>query len=171
MSTLDLDAIDARHAIAACEVGDSDSWRSAEDVPALVAEVRRLRADLAAIDSALDGSVVPAPGDSLARRVYERAQSCVDLANYASSLRADLAAMTASRDGWLEIALKRIDERDEVTASALLTEPSRDEMERALGDIDETFACGWTIRRCIDCRTPVAGGPTRCLPCASEVTP
>mgnify|MGYP003419935256 FL=1 len=41
---LDLDAIEARYRDAVCEVGDSDAWRSAEDVPALVAEVRRLTA-------------------------------------------------------------------------------------------------------------------------------
>jgi hypothetical protein len=45
-------------------------------------------------------------------------------------------------------------------------EPSDREMEAALGDLSETFYEGWTVRRCIDCRTPVAGGPTRCMRCA-----
>jgi hypothetical protein len=48
---LDLDAIEARYAIAACEVGDSDSWRSAQDVPDLVARVRELEAQLAATEA------------------------------------------------------------------------------------------------------------------------
>ena len=49
--TLDLDAIEARYAIAACEVGDSDAWRSALDVPDLVARVRELEAQLAATEA------------------------------------------------------------------------------------------------------------------------
>jgi hypothetical protein len=48
---LDLDAIEARYAIAACEVGDSDAWRSASDVPDLVARVRELEAQLAATEA------------------------------------------------------------------------------------------------------------------------
>ena len=50
---LDLDAITARHREAACEVGDSDAWRSAEDVPALVARVRELEAQVAAAQPVL----------------------------------------------------------------------------------------------------------------------
>lgn len=49
--TLDLDAIEARYAIAACEVGDSDAWRSAIDVPDLVARVRELEAQLSATEA------------------------------------------------------------------------------------------------------------------------
>ena len=48
---LDLDAIEARYAIAACEVGDSDAWRSALDVPDLVARVRELEAQLSATEA------------------------------------------------------------------------------------------------------------------------
>ena len=44
-------------------------------------------------------------------------------------------------------------------------EPTANEMERALGNQQETFFDGWTIRRCIDCGQPVAGGPTRCTRC------
>lgn len=54
MNTSDLDAIEARYATAACEVGDSDAWRSAIDVPDLVAHIRALHAavrELAAADA------------------------------------------------------------------------------------------------------------------------
>jgi hypothetical protein len=45
-------------------------------------------------------------------------------------------------------------------------EPTEAEMFHALGDKQETFLNGWTIRRCMDCGKPVAGGPTRCVLCA-----
>lgn len=49
-------------------------------------------------------------------------------------------------------------------------EPSTELMEKALGDAKEIFASGGTIRRCIDCNTPVFGGPTRCSYCAGKIT-
>jgi Zn-finger protein len=49
-----------------------------------------------------------------------------------------------------------------------LREPTRLEMLKALGDKDETFYDGWTVRRCVDCGLPVAGGPTRCDYCAGK---
>ncbi len=47
-------------------------------------------------------------------------------------------------------------------------EPSLFDMETALAfsGSDETFFKGWTVRRCLDCRKPVAGGPTCCMDCA-----
>jgi hypothetical protein len=50
-------------------------------------------------------------------------------------------------------------------------EPTREEMEAALGAKAEAFAYGGTIRRCIDCRAPVFGGPTRGASCATAAPP
>lgn len=47
--------------------------------------------------------------------------------------------------------------------------PLREEMEVELAGRDEYFAFGGTIRRCIDCRTPVFGGPTRCERCVGRM--
>jgi len=47
--------------------------------------------------------------------------------------------------------------------------PSIKQMETALGDRSECFAFCRTIRRCIDCRRPVSGGPTRCMRCARHL--
>lgn len=43
--------------------------------------------------------------------------------------------------------------------------PGLDVMEVALGERDVAFVDGWTVRRCVDCRRPIAGGPTRCSSC------
>lgn len=46
------------------------------------------------------------------------------------------------------------------------------QMEAALGDLDEVFIEGiGTVRRCLDCRVPVRGGPTRCEAHAEAAVP
>jgi hypothetical protein len=72
---------------------------------------------------------------------------------------------TDSRDEWKRRALEHAARADEAVRQRKTREPTRDEMERALGAADETFLDG-TVRRCIDCRAPVFGGPTRCSHCA-----
>ena len=52
-----------------------------------------------------------------------------------------------------------------------MREPRREEMEAALGEANEAFYEGWTIRRCRHCRIPVAGGPTACEVCAATQDP
>lgn len=53
-------------------------------------------------------------------------------------------------------------------------EPTIDEMNLALVDRDELspgdpYPPGWpTIRRCLHCRAPVAGGPTACVSCVTR---
>jgi hypothetical protein len=70
-SALDLDAIEARHREAAERTGAMPPvWRSASDVPELVAEVRRLRGQLAACVDAL-GVVVPLDATAADAIVHE----------------------------------------------------------------------------------------------------
>lgn len=47
-------------------------------------------------------------------------------------------------------------------------EPTKDEMEAVLGDSAEAFLEG-TIRRCVDCREPIFGGPSRCVRCVARL--
>lgn len=47
-------------------------------------------------------------------------------------------------------------------------EPTRTEMLAALEDRAEAFCDGWTVRSCIDCSEPIAGGPTRCVSCVRK---
>lgn len=46
-------------------------------------------------------------------------------------------------------------------------DPTIEQMKAALGDRDETFALGGTIRRCRVCTNPTFGGPTLCDRCGS----
>lgn len=50
-----------------------------------------------------------------------------------------------------------------------LREPRRAEMLEVLCEHDEVVFDGWTVRRCLDCREPVAGGPTRCMKCVGKL--
>lgn len=80
--------------------------------------------------------------------------------NAGDPIRERVLALIADRDATLRRA-------EAAEARAAAREPTRDEMEAALGDKDEAFL-GGTVRRCIDCRTPIFGGPTRCLRCAGR---
>ena len=76
----------------------------------------------------------------------------------------------AQRPTYLERVNLLIADRDTLRAQLATTsrrEPTREEMEIALGVSDEAFL-GGTIRRCIDCREPVFGGPTRCTLCVAR---
>jgi rubrerythrin len=60
----------------------------------------------------------------------------------------------------------RADRAEAEVARLRRREPGREEMLTALGEQEETFYDGWTVRRCRHCGTPVAGGPTACVRCA-----
>lgn len=48
-----------------------------------------------------------------------------------------------------------------------MNEPTAEQMSAALGDREECFALGGTIRRCRVCNTPTFGGPTLRERCGS----
>lgn len=45
--------------------------------------------------------------------------------------------------------------------------PTVEQMNIALGDCEECFTLGGTIRRCRVCSTPTFGGPTLCERCGA----
>lgn len=131
---LDIDAIEARHREAAERTGAMPPvWRSASDVPELVAEVRRLRGQLAACVDAL-GVVVPLDATAADAIVDEHQRAtgetrALRLARDAAEeevrrLRSMLAAETASH---------RRDLRDDARALDDLIA----EVWRALGETHE----------------------------------
>ncbi len=77
------------------------------------------------------------------------------------------ALLTTPKEALLaaEAKDKEIEQLRKITQWA---EPSTKAMEEALGEQQEIFAYGGTIRRCIDCGTPVFGGPTQCSFCVGK---
>lgn len=72
------------------------------------------------------------------------------------------------RDTWSELK-PELQQLDLFVKALHEREPTRGEMVRALGDCDEVNFDGWTVRACIDCSHPVAGGPTRCMKCVGKL--
>lgn len=108
----------------------------------------------------------------------EGLSECARLRGVVAAVKAVVSLSDSASQGWTPATVCEACKGDEVTGCICgmvpgteprkhPTEPTREEMERALGEGDEAFVNGWTVRRCIDCNMPVAGGPTRCVPCAT----
>lgn len=88
-------------------------------------------------------------------------------ADDAETLRARVADLEKERTGLLAGGVAEVPALRQRVALLERRDPTEAEMLAALGAADEGF-CGGTVRRCLGCRRPVFGGPTRCVGCATE---
>lgn len=94
-------------------------------------------------------------GAELERRLHIAYASRQELRQKNKEQRAKIAELTADLERLCKITQ--------------WAEPNTEAMKRILGDKQECFAYGCTIRACIDCGTPVYGGPTRCSYCVGKL--
>jgi prefoldin subunit 5 len=124
-----------------------------------------------------------AAAQALLAKIYQvtGAEADIDVGRDPGDACKAVAEAARSHADWaLRVEVERDEARDQLAAAQADCErlrglePTREEMERYLGDRDEIpqgdpYPSGWpTIRRCRHCRKPVAGGPTACTSCVSR---